>query len=214
MTRLRIDMVSDIVCPWCVIGLRGLEIALDRLQGSVEADIAFHPFELNPDMPREGENSAEHVARKYGASAEQSAINRKAMRERAAALNFTIKMGSDGRIWNSFDAHRLMHWASLTGDARRLKHELFKAYFTDGADIADGAVLGAVAARAGLDRAKAESLLASGQYANDVRAEEAHWRAEGVSAVPTFVVENRYVISGGQPPEAFCRALTRIAEGY
>ena len=178
----------------------------------MEADIRFHPFELNPDMPPEGENSAEHIARKYGASAEQSAANRKAMRDRAEALGFTMTMGPQGRIWNSFDAHRLLHWADVTGDARAMKHALFAAYFTRGQNISDPSVLADVAASAGFDRKESQAVLSSGRYAGEVRDEERHWRAEGVTAVPAFVIEDRYVINGGQPPEAFERALAKIAD--
>ena len=211
MTTLKIDMVSDIVCPWCVIGLRGLEVALERLGPAVAADVHFHPFELNPDMPPEGENSAEHVARKYGATPEQSAASRDTIGERAEALGFRMAMGRDARIRNSFDAHRLLHWAGETGDAVAMKHALFEAYFTHGQDIADPAILADAAARAGFDREAALSVVTSDRYAEQVREAERYWRGEGVTAVPTFVVEGQYVISGGQPPEAFERALSRIA---
>lgn len=208
---LKIDFVSDVVCPWCVIGLRGLETALERMGDTVEADIRLHPFELNPDMPPEGEDIAEHIARKYGASAEQSKRNSDAMRDRAAALGFVMNRPGGGRIRNSFDAHRLLHWAGLEGRASALQHALFAAYFTDGCDIADRDVLIAAAKAAGLDGETAGAHLANGTYADAVRGEESHWRGEGVTAVPTIVVNDRYVITGGQEPAAFERALGRIA---
>ena len=127
--RLRIDFVSDISCPWCIIGLRGLEIALERLGDTVEADIHFQPFELNPAMAPEGENIVEHIGRKYGATPEQSAANRANIRERAASVGFTMAMADDARIYNSFDAHRLLHWAEMEGRQAALKHALFDSYF-------------------------------------------------------------------------------------
>ncbi len=209
---LDIDFVSDIVCPWCIIGLGGLEEALQRIEG-VSADIRFHPFELNPAMPPEGENVAEHITRKYGASPEQSAASRDAIRGRAADIGFAMKTGPDSRIWNTFDAHRLLHWSgSLGGNAQRtLKHALFTAHFTDGRNIADHGVLVEVVDAAGLDGPEAAAILASDRYAADVRAAEDFWRRQGVQAVPTLVIDGRYLISGGQTAEVFERALRRIA---
>ena len=212
-TQLKIDFVSDVVCPWCVIGLKGLEQALADVADVADADIFIHPFELNPAMVAEGENVAEHIAAKYGATPEQMSGNRAAMRERAAALGFTMTGGPDSRIWNTFDAHRLLHWAGTISEdsALRLKHALFVAHFTDGRNIADHAVLSAVAGEAGLSPDTAADVLASGRYADEVRAHEAHWRSAGVQSVPTLVINDRYLISGGQPPEVFAKALRRIA---
>ena len=129
---LKIDFVSDVSCPWCVIGLKALEQALERVSGEVTADIHFQPFELNPQMPAQGQDVTEHIAQKYGATAEQSARNREAIRARGAALGFTFNMDKRSRIYNTFDAHRLLHWAELEGRQRELKQRLFDAYFTDG----------------------------------------------------------------------------------
>ncbi len=209
---LKIDFVSDVVCPWCVIGLRGLESALARLAGQVRAEIAFHPFELNPDMPPEGQNIVEHVGQKYGASTQQSAANRAAIKARAAELGFAMAGTDESRIYNTFDAHRLLHWAGLESPAAQaaLKHALFTAYFTDGANPSAPDVLVAAAQAAGLDPAKARDVIASGRYAEEVRAAERHWHANGISAVPAVIVNDRYLISGGQSPEAFERALRTI----
>ncbi|WP_066720401.1 DsbA family oxidoreductase [Sphingomonas pituitosa] len=208
---LTIDFVSDIVCPWCVIGLRGLEEALARAADVVTAEIRFHPFELNPAMAPEGENIVEHIGRKYGATPEQSAATRAMIRERAAALGFTMAMGDDSRIYNTFDAHRLLHWAGLVGDQRALKLALFTAYFTEGKNPGDRAVLLAAAERALLDPAEAARVLDDGSYAEEVRAEEALWQSRGIQSVPAIVIDQRYLISGGQPPEAFEQALRQIA---
>ncbi|MEJ8630949.1 DsbA family oxidoreductase [Sphingomonas sp. I4] len=212
---LRIDFVSDVSCPWCIIGLRGLEIALERLKDewgdAVEAQIHFQPFELNPAMAPEGENIVEHIGRKYGASPEQSAANRATIRERAAAVGFTMAMTDDARIYNSFDAHRLLHWAEGEGRQAALKHALFDSYFTRGEDISNHDVLVAAAARAGLDAEQARAILSSENYASEVREAERLWQGRGIQSVPAIVIDNRYLISGGQPPESFEQALRQIA---
>ncbi|WP_333572512.1 DsbA family oxidoreductase [Sphingomonas sp.] len=208
---LTIDFVSDIVCPWCVIGLKGLEEALARAGDAVTAEIRFHPFELNPAMAPEGENIVEHIGRKYGATPEQSATTRAMIRERAAALGFTMVMGDESRIYNTFDAHRLLHWAGLAGGQRALKLALFTAYFTEGKNPGTRAVLLAAAEQAGLDPAEAARVFDEGTYADAVRAEEALWQSRGIQSVPAIVIDQRYLISGGQPPEAFEQALRQIA---
>jgi predicted DsbA family dithiol-disulfide isomerase len=210
---LKIDFVSDIVCPWCVIGLRGLEDALGRTAGTIEADIRFQPFELNPMLAREGEDMAEHIERKYGRSPEQSEDVRTMIRDRAAEVGFTINSGPDSRIYNTFDAHRLLHWAGVEGSdlQRALKHALFEAYFTHQHNIAEPNLLLDAAAQAGLDRVAAAEVLASGRYAEEVREAEHLWQRRGVSAVPAVIINERWLISGGQPPDAFEQALRSIA---
>lgn len=212
--RLSIDFISDVVCPWCVIGLGGLDEALRQLDGQVEADIRFHPFELNPDMPPEGEDIAGHVARKYGATPEQSAGSRNMIRARAADVGFTINGGPDSRIWNTFDAHRLLHWAGLAGAAeqRALKMALFTAHFTDGRNVSDHGVLLEAVEAAGLDADDAAAVLGSDRYGEAVRIAEATWRQNGIGAVPTLIIDGRYIISGGQTGEVFAKALGRIAK--
>jgi predicted DsbA family dithiol-disulfide isomerase len=212
MARLmKIDFVSDVSCPWCIIGLRGLEEALARTGDIVDADIRFQPFELNPDMPPEGQNIVEHIAQKYRSTPEQSAANREAIRSRAAAVGFTMAISDQSRIYNTFDAHRLLYWAEPEGRQAALKHTLFEAYFTEGKSPADHEVLVAVAEKAGLDGATAREVLASGRYAEEVRHAEQLWRSRGIDAVPAVVIDGRYLISGGQPPEAFEQALRQIA---
>jgi predicted DsbA family dithiol-disulfide isomerase len=208
---MTIDFVSDVSCPWCIIGLRALEEALERTAGAIEADIRFQPFELNPDMPPEGQNIVEHITQKYGSTPAQSAANRQMIRERAAALGFTMAMSDQSRIYNTFDAHRLLHWAELEGRQAALKHALFAAYFTEGQSPADHAVLVRAAETAGLDGAAAREVLASGRYATEVREAEQLWRARGINAVPAVVIDGRYLISGGQPSEVFEQALRQIA---
>ncbi len=177
----------------------------------MQPEIRFHPFELNPDMPPEGENVLEHISRKYGSSPEQLRENRASMKERAAALGFVMNSSDDSRIWNTFDAHRLLHWAALEGHQLALKHALFEAYFTAQQRLADCEVLVRAATVAGLDPNIAREVLSSGQYAEEVRVEERRWITEGVRGVPHIVINEAYVISGGQPPEKFERALRHIA---
>jgi predicted DsbA family dithiol-disulfide isomerase len=211
MKQVRIDFVSDVVCPWCVIGLKALEQALDKASDVVTADIHFQPFELNPQMPPEGQNIAEHVAQKYGADPERSRGTRDLIRNSAAALGFTINSGPDSRIWNTFDAHRLLHWAALEGKQAELKNALFEAYFTDGHNPGATDILVAAAEKAGLDGAAAREVITSGRYIDEVRADERFWREQGVNAVPAIVLDRKYMILGGQPPEAFERVLRKIA---
>jgi predicted DsbA family dithiol-disulfide isomerase len=208
---LKIDFVSDVSCPWCIIGLKGLEEALARTSGLIEAEIAFHPFELNPGMAPEGENIGEHIARKYGSTPEQSAANRAMIRDRAAAVGFAMNSSAESRIYNTFDAHRLLHWAAIEGKQAALKHALFTAYFTDQQDPSNYDVLVVAAEKAGLDGAAARDVLASGRYAEDVRAAEQLWQSRGINSVPAIIIDDKWLISGGQPPEAFEQALRQIA---
>ncbi|WP_157216771.1 DsbA family oxidoreductase [Flavisphingomonas formosensis] len=210
---MKIDFVSDVSCPWCIIGLRGLEEALERTRDVVDAHITFRPFELNPDMPPEGQNIVEHVAQKYGSTPEQSAANRDMIRQRAADVGFTIRGSDESRIYNTFDAHRLLHWAEQAGENQQkaLKHALFEAYFSEGRDPSDHEVLIDAARKAGLDPDAARDVLASGRYAEEVRHAERLWQLRGISAVPAIVIDERYLISGGQPPEAFEKAIRSIA---
>ena len=211
MTKpLKIDFVSDVSCPWCIVGLGGLEQALARVGDLVEAEIHFQPFELNPNMPPEGQNIVEHVAEKYGATPEQSASNRKAIHDRAAAVGFTMTTNENSRIYNTFDAHRLLHWAGIVGGQPALKRALFDAYFTDGLSPADHDVLVGAAKKAGLDGVAARRVLASGQYAQEVRDAERAWQAAGINSVPAVVINDLYLISGGQPAEYFEQALRKI----
>jgi predicted DsbA family dithiol-disulfide isomerase len=211
---MKIDFVSDIACPWCAVGLASLQQALRHSADAVQATLHFQPFELNPDMPPEGEDVDEHLARKYGGTPEQFARNRDAIRERGAAVGFAFKREGRGRIVNTFDAHRLLHWAGLQGAAAQLalKQALLQAYHGRGerVDHAD-VLLGAVRA-AGLDEAAARAVLAGDDHAADVRAAEAEWQRAGIRAVPAVVINDRHLISGGQPPEVFEQALRQIAQ--
>jgi len=211
--RLRIDFVSDVACPWCAIGLAGLQQALAKLDGSIEADIHLQPFELNPQMPFEGEDAGEHIMHKYGIGEAQLETNRKAIRERAAPLGVAINTRDGSRVWNTFDAHRLLHWAESQdgGKAVALKQALFRAYFTDNENVADREVLMRIAGDVGLDSGEAQRMLKSGEYADEVRAQELRYQQAGIHSVPATIVNGQYLISGGQPPQVFENALREIA---
>ena len=209
--HLKIDFVSDVACPWCVIGLRGLEQALANASDAVEADITFQPFELNPRMPAAGQNLVEHITEKYGSTAEQSAASRAMIRSRGAEVGFTFNMSEESRIYNTFDAHRLLHWAGTIGRQQELKLALFRANFTDGANVSDHGVLVEAALAAGLDGNQAREVLASGRYAEEVRNAELEWTSRGIRSVPAIVINGRWLISGGQPAETFEQALRGIA---
>ena len=209
--RLKIDFVSDVSCPWCVIGLRALEQALDRVGDATTADIHFQPFELNPQMPPGGQDIAEHLAQKYGSTREQLTRNQEAIRARGAELGFAFDMHKRSRVYNTFDAHRLLHWAEEEGRQRELKRALFAAYFTEGRDPSDREVLVEVAAQAGLDALRAREILESDRYAQDVREREQFYAERGIQAVPSVIVNDKYLIQGGQPVEVFEQALRKIA---
>lgn len=210
-TQLSIDFVSDVACPWCAIGLAALEEALRRTAGAVTAEIHFHPFELNPAMPPEGANIDEHLGSRYGGSAEQMAAMREQVRARAASVGLAFMQDSTSRIHNTFDAHRLLHWARESGLQQQLKRALFKANFSDNANVSDRNVLVGAAVEAGLDASEARQVLASRRFADAVREAEQLWQARGIHSVPAVVINDKWLISGGQPPEAFEQALRQIA---
>jgi predicted DsbA family dithiol-disulfide isomerase len=208
---MKIDFVSDVSCPWCAIGLNALEAALARVGDKVKAELHFQPFELNPQMAKEGEDVTEHLSRKYGATPQQAVANREAIRQRGESVGFTFNMDKRQRIYNTFDAHRLLHWAELEGRQRELKHALFEAYFTDGEDPSDHEVLVRRAAAVGLDAQRAREVLSSDAHADDVRERERFFQEHGIHAVPAVIINDRHLIQGGQPVEVFERALRQLA---
>jgi len=211
--RLKIDFVSDVSCPWCAIGLSSLEAALARVAPDVTAELHFQPFELNPQMTKEGEDTVEHLTRKYGISAEQARANAEAIRQRGAAVGFTFGEGQRKRVWNTFDAHRLLHWAELEGETlqKALKKRLLQAYFTDGENPSDRDVLLRAATEAGLDPVRAAAILESDEYAEATRERERMYTEAGIHSVPAIIINDQHLISGGQPAEVFERALRQIA---
>ncbi|MFC3106971.1 DsbA family oxidoreductase [Undibacterium arcticum] len=209
--ELQIDFVSDVSCPWCAIGLNSMELALGRLGEQVSAELHFQPFELNPDMPAEGQEIVEHLAQKYGADPEQIMRNGEAIRARGEQVGFTFKMDKRDRIYNTFDAHRLLHWAALEGRQTALKHALFQAYFTNGENPGDHELLIRVAGQVGLDSTRASEILSSDTYAAEVRERERFYHGQGIHSVPAVIINDRHLIQGGQPAEVFEQALRQIA---
>ena len=210
-THLKIDFVSDVSCPWCVIGLQSLERALGDLKGEIDAELHFQPFELNPDMGPGGQSIIEHLSEKYGTSPGQIEGSQDVIRQRGAELGFVFDMRKRSRIYNTFDAHRLLHWAEGEGRQPQLKHALFEAYFTDGRDPSDHAVLIELAGKVGLDTDRARQILASTEYAEDVRERERFYTSHGIHAVPAVIINDRHLIQGGQPVAVFEQALRQVA---
>ncbi|MES2933184.1 MAG: DsbA family oxidoreductase [Pseudomonadota bacterium] len=208
---MKIDFVFDVSCPWCVIGLKSLEQALTRLGDEVTAELHFQPFELNPKMGPLGQDIGEHLAEKYGATEAQTHSTREAIKARGAALGFIFNMEQRGRIYNTFDAHRLLHWAGLEGKQHALSNALFEAYFSNGENPGDHQVLICAAEKIGLDPIRAQAILSSDTFAYEVRQEQEFYRQQGINSVPAIIINERHLISGGQPVEVFEQALRKIA---
>ena len=212
MTTLQIDVVSDVACPWCAIGLASFARALQELGSEVEVELHFQPFELNPTMPAEGADAAEYLIAKYGMSREQLVENRKRIAERGAAVGFAF--GERMWVWNTFDAHRLLYWAGIEGipgSQHALKKALLQAYHGEGRNPGAHDVLLELASAAGLSVERAREVLASREYADEVREAERFWQDAGIDGVPAVVINRRHLIQGGQPPEVFAQALRQIA---
>ena len=209
---LTIDFVSDIACPWCAIGLSSLQLALARLGDAVDAQIVVHPFELNPQMGAEGEVIVEYLGKKYGRTPEQIEETQEMIRERGASVGFNF--GPRTHVYNTFDAHRLLHWAGLEGKQLPLKLALLRAYHSDGRDPSNHDVLVETARSVGLDADAARKVPQSGDYADEVRAEEEEFQSHGIQSVPAIIFNRRYLVSGGQPVETFEQVIQQIlAEG-
>lgn len=210
---VKIDFVSDVACPWCAIGLAALERAMAEIGGDLQVELHFQPFELNPDMDAEGESIADHLGRKYGLSAEQLAQNGEALRQRGEALGVRIDLQKRDRIYNTFDAHRLLHWAGQLGAAQQqaLKRALLQAYHGDGRNVSDRDTLVDIAAAVGLDAGETRRILETDTYAAQVREREHFYQQHGIRAVPSVIFNDRHLVQGGQPPEVFEQALRQLA---
>jgi predicted DsbA family dithiol-disulfide isomerase len=213
MTRpsLRIDFVSDVVCPWCAIGLASLEIALQKVEGEIDVELHVQPFELNPQLGPAGEDAVAHLRAKYGIDEAQVAANQERIRARGAELGFVFDMARRRHVYNTFDAHRLLHWAEDAGHQLDLKRALLRAYFTDGRNVADHDTLVEIAAGVGLPADRARAILAGDEFAAEVRTVEQFFQQAGITGVPATIIERKHLISGGQPPEVFEQALRQIA---
>lgn len=221
MNTLKIDFVSDVACPWCAVGLGALEQAVANLGDEIKTDIHFQPFQLNPDMPPEGQNIGEHLTQKYGSTAKQQEQTYATIRARGAEVGFDFRMEGRGRTWNTFDCHRLLYWASELGSnangisiQHRMKKEMLKSYFTEGKNPADRAVLLDMVNRLALDTEKATAILDSDEYSAEVRARQRFYHAHEIHSVPAVIINDRHLISGGQPAAVFENALRQIAAAH
>jgi len=206
---IQIDIVSDVMCPWCIVGFRQLEQAL--AQTGVGARVRWHPFELNPAMPPEGQNLSEHIAEKYGSSAEQSAQTRAHLTALGKSLGIAFAFNPDSRIVNTFKAHQLLDYALSQGLQHPLKMGLFEAYFTQQKDVSDTAVLLDLAETVGLERAAAAQVLESGQLSESVREKQQFWTSHGISGVPSMVFGGKYLVTGAQGAENYAELLKKVA---
>lgn len=212
--QLKVDFVSDVSCPWCAVGLGALEQALTQLDGEIAADIHFQPFELNPHMGEEGQDIVEHLTQKYGSTEQQQIDIRKTICERGAEVGFEFNPDGRGRIWNTFDAHRLLHLAELEGNPGQqaaFKKALLSACHTRSERMGDHSVLAACAVEAGLDEQRVKQVLDSEEYKEEVRERQGYYTSQGVRSVPAVIINEKHLISGGQPAEIFVQALRQIA---
>ncbi|MFT5674732.1 MAG: putative DsbA family dithiol-disulfide isomerase [Paraglaciecola sp.] len=210
---LKLDIVSDVSCPWCIIGYKALESALQNLSPEIQAEITWQPFELNPAMPEEGQEINEHLTQKYGITVEQSEQNRAMIRQRGLDVGYEFGNRGGGRIYNTFDAHRLLHWAKEQNKQTELKLALFDLYFKQSGNPGDHQQLLDVVDKVGLDIELAKQILDSKQYEQEVRELQRHYQTQGISSVPAVIVNNKHLISGGQPADVFEQAFRDIAKG-
>lgn len=205
---LRVDIVSDVVCPWCIVGFLQLQAACNATQ--IGCEVHWHPFELNPGMPEAGQNLAEHLAEKYGTTPDQSRANRDGLTQLGASLGFTFTFSDSTRMHNTFRAHQLIRMAARQGKAHQMKLALFQAHFTDNRDINDPETLADISTGPGLDRDAVLQALADGTFAGEVREEQSFWAEQGISGVPTMIFDARYMLTGAQGVENYGRMLQKV----
>ncbi len=205
---LRIDIISDVMCPWCVIGYRQLATALQSKD--VAHELHWHPFELNPNMPAEGQDLRTHLAEKYGTTAEQSEANRAHMAALGSELGFQFNFVEGFRMHNTFNAHQLLHWAEEHGRKHDLKQALFEAHFTNACDLSDDTVLVDIAAETGLDRDEAKAVLADQRFAAEVRKEQNFWTSQGINGVPAVVFDRKHLVTGAQGVDNYTNILEQL----
>ncbi|WP_338524205.1 DsbA family oxidoreductase [Pseudomonas batumici] len=208
---VKLDFISDVVCPWCALGVTALEQAIANLAGEVSVRLTFKPFELNPDMPAQGENAVQHMMRKYGRSAEEVATGKQMLMTRGQAIGFQFDLEKRSHFYNTFDAHRLLLWALQEGRQIELKNALLRAYFSDGQNPSDRETLVRLAAEAGLDADRAREVLTSGAFAEEVRELEGFYRERGINSVPAMILNDRHLVSGSQSVEYYEQMLREIA---
>jgi predicted DsbA family dithiol-disulfide isomerase len=215
---MKIDFVSDVACPWCAVGLGALEQAIANLGSDIQTEIHFQPFQLNPDMPPEGQDIGEHLTQKYGSTAAQQEQTYAMIRARGAEVGFDFRLGGRGRTWNTFDCHRLLHWAGELGNDAQgssiqlvMKKKMLKSYFTEGQNPAARDVLLGVVNDLRLDTVRATAILDSDEFNAQVRARQRFYHSQEIHSVPAIIINDRHLISGGQPAAVFENALRQIA---
>lgn len=211
-SKLNIQFISDISCTWCAIGLQNLKQALNSLSDDIDVEIFFKPFELNPEMPVGGQNLVEHLQEKYGWDRQRTLETLTHIRRSGEPVGIDFQLGEESRIYNTFDAHRLLHWAVLHGKQQALKQAIFTAHFSHDDDPSNPTLLAQLAESVGLDKAEAHRIVTSDTYAQEVQQDEQHWRNLGVNSVPTIIFNDRYVTTGAQPPDAFRQIIRQVLE--
>lgn len=211
-SSVTIDFISDVVCPWCALGATALEQAIENVAGEISVELTYKPFELNPDMPAEGEQAVEHLMRKYGRTADDVAAGKAMQIARGEAIGFKFDLEKRTHFYNTFDAHRLLLWALQEGRQVELKKVLLQAYFSEGQNPSDQSTLVHLATEAGLDGASAQEVLASGAFAEEVRELEAYYRQRGINSVPAMVLNGRHLVSGSQSVEYYEQMLRQMAK--
>ncbi|MGI2107904.1 DsbA family oxidoreductase [Shewanella frigidimarina] len=207
--QIQIDIISDVMCPWCIVGYRRLEQALSKFD-DLEVKLQWHPFELNPAMASEGQHLGEHIAEKYGSTPEQSAQNRQRLTQMGADLGFEFNFSDSSRIYNTLLAHQLLYWAAETGKQTDLKLALFSSYFTEQKNPDDIEVLIEAATKVGLDAAEARAVLSDKRFETAVKEEEQLWISRGIQAVPAIVFNQQYLVSGAQDPDTIAELITKL----
>lgn len=207
---VKVDIVSDVVCPWCIVGYKRFQLAITDLKKDVDFEIEWHPFELNPQMETEGENLREHLMAKYGINLEQSIAARSNLTDLGLDLGFQFNFHDGMSIYNTFQAHQLLHWAKGKNNQTELKLALFDAYFTNRVNISDPQSLLEIVDKVGLNKVEAKLALDEETFAEDVRAKQQHWRSLGVQGVPAIILDNKYLISGAQEPAHFKQAIEQL----
>ena len=208
-SSIQIDIVSDVVCPWCIIGYKRLEAAMKNLP-QMKFSISWHPFELNPNMQEGGENLREHLSRKYGITPSGSIEARKRLTEFGGELGFSFLYTDDMKIYNTLKAHQLLHYAREHAKEHELKLKFFEDYFSLNKNMEDNDVLIESATAVGLDENQCKKVLQTNQYSSEVKAEIESYQAMGIHAVPAFIFNGKYLVSGAQGPSTFQSVIENL----
>jgi len=212
---IKIDYVSDIACPWCAVGLGNLNQAIAQLSDQVNFEVHFHPFELNPNMPLGGQDAIEHLTEKYGLTVEQVKTNQANIRTKALEAGFEFHPEGRKRVYNTFDSHRLLHWAGEEFGPEKqavLKKELLNTYFCLAVNLDDQKNLIDAVTRSGLDKDRAQEVLKNNEFSKEVREEESTYTNAGISSVPSIILNDQYLLKGAQPPESFVNAFEQLIQ--